>query len=246
MKNLEEFKGLVDMLSEEESNYKKFDVLVRAGLADRSKIQRLHRVLDKMKTDKPVFNPTERRLLQDLFNKMVGLLTDNPQLFQKTRMAVREDVEPIELESIDESKTGPKDPPFVLVLKRKSYRPYPNGMKVALYYNAKLDKYFSIPYGPKGIEPSIQSEEVNNINSGNTIEESVMDHLHSIVKNKQSKSVKFANGQSRKVDHYTASAMVNVHKALKPENKKKYADMVHKSPEHFMKGSDFAFKAHKK
>ena len=92
----------------------------------------------------------------------------------------------------------------------------------------------------------MQSEEANVINSNETLEESVMDTLHNIVKNKQAKSVKFANGQTRKVDHYTASAMTNVHKALKPENAKKYADMVHKSPDHFRKGSDFAFKAHSK
>lgn len=249
MKTLNEFKELEDILLEEEIDIKKFDILVRAGLADKTKIQRLHRVLDKMKEDRPVFNPTERRLLQDLFNKMVGLLTDNPQIFQRTRRAVREEVEAIEAETIQEAKDNdkkmPKDPPFVLILKRKSFRPYPGGMKVALYYNSKLDKYFTVPYG-KGVDQSpLQSEGTNDINS-EVIEESVMDQLHSIVKDKQSKSVKFGNGQTRKVDHYTAKAMTNVHKALKPENAKKYADMVHKSPSHFMKGSDFAFKAHQK
>ena len=248
MKSLKEFKDIEDILTEENIDIKKFDILVRAGLADKTKIQRLHRVLEKMKEDRPVFNPTERKLFQDLFNKMVGLLTDNPQIFQRTRRAVREEVEAIEAEPINEKKEEqmPKDPPFVLILKRKSFRPYPGGMKVALYYNSKLDKYFTVPYG-KGVDQSpLQSEEVNVINSNETLEESVMDTLHSIVKDKQAKSVKFANGQTRKVDHYTASAMTNVHKALKPENAKKYADLVHKSPGHFMKGSDFAFKAHNK
>lgn len=248
MKSLKEFKDIEEVILEEEIDLKKFDILVRAGLADKTKLQRLHRVLDKMKEDRPVFNPTERKLLQDLFNKMVGLLTDNPQLFQRTRRAVREEVEIIEAEPINEKKEEslPKDPPFVLILKRKSFRPYPGGMKVALYYNSKLDKYFTVPYG-KGVDQSpMQSEEANVINSSETLEESVMDTLHHIVKTKQAKSVKFANGQTRKVDHYTASAMTNVHKALKPENAKKYADMVHKSPDHFMKGSDFAFKAHQK
>lgn len=248
MKSLKEFKEIEESIIEEEIDIKKFDILVRAGLADKTKLQRLHRVLDKMKEDRPVFNPTERKLLQDLFNKMVGLLTDNPQLFQRTRRAVREEVEVIEAEPINEKKEDslPKDPPFVLILKRKSFRPYPGGMKVALYYNSKLDKYFTVPYG-KGVDQNpLQSEEANVINSSETLEESVMDTLHGIVKNKQAKSVKFANGQTRKVDHYTASAMTNVHKALKPENAKKYADMVHKSPEHFRKGSDFAFKAHQK
>ena len=250
MKSLLDFKGTDTLLEAnrkkvEKKNYKKFDVLVRAGLADKTKLAKLHRILDKMETERPVFPPHERRLLQDLFGKMVGLLTDNPQIFQRTRRAVREEVEhPIELEQVVEKKgDNPKDPPFVLLLKRKSFRPYPNGMKVALYYNAKLNKYFTVPYGPKGIQTPLQSEEVNRLNNG-TFEESTMDHLHNIVANKQHKTVKFANGKSQKVDHYTASAMTNVHKNLNDVNKKKYADLVHKSPEHFRRGSDFAFKAH--
>jgi hypothetical protein len=62
------------------------------------------------------------------------------------------------------------------------------------------------------------------------------------VKDKSAQSVKFASGQTRKVDHFTASALTQVHNALNDDNKKKFADMVHKSPEHFMKASDFAFK----
>jgi hypothetical protein len=69
-----------------------------------------------------------------------------------------------------------------------------------------------------------------------------MDQLHKIVSGKQAQSVKFGNGKTRKVDHYTASAITQVHNALNDENKKKFADMVHKSPEHFAKASDFAFK----
>ena len=77
------------------------------------------------------------------------------------------------------------------------------------------------------------------------LEEAVMDTLHKIVKNKEAKSVKFASGHTRKVDHYTASAITNVHNALNDSNKKKFADMVHKSPEHFVKAADFAFSKHK-
>ena len=51
------------------------------------------------------------------------------------------------------------DPPYVVVLKRKNIRLYPNGVKIALYYSEKLDKYFTVPYG-EGVEAgSIQSEE---------------------------------------------------------------------------------------
>jgi len=73
-------------------------------------------------------------------------------------------------------------------------------------------------------------------------ESNVMDQLYKIVQGKQAQTVKFANGQTRKVDHYTASAITQVHNAANDENKKKLADMVHKSPEHLQKVSDFAFK----
>jgi hypothetical protein len=73
------------------------------------------------------------------------------------------------------------------------------------------------------------------------VEEAVMDTLHKIVAGKSAQSVKFANGQTRKVDHYTASAITQVHKAVNDDNKKKLADMVHKSPAHFEKVANFAF-----
>ena len=43
------------------------------------------------------------------------------------------------------------------------------------------------------------------------------------------------------MDHYTASAVTQLHGALKPEHQKKLADMVHKSPQHLAKAADFAF-----
>ena len=69
-----------------------------------------------------------------------------------------------------------------------------------------------------------------------------MDQLNKIVSNKSAQSVKFGSGHTRKVDHYTASAITQVHNALNDDNKKKFSDMVHKSPEHFMKAADFALK----
>jgi hypothetical protein len=125
-------------------------------------------------------------------------------------------------------------PPFVLILKRKAIRYYPNDTRVALYHNQKLDKYFSIPYGT-GVNGVVQAEEVE------PVDESVMDTLHKIVAGKSAQSVKFASGESRKVDHYTASAITQVHKAVNDDNKKKLADMVHKSPAHFEKVAAFAF-----
>lgn len=257
MKTLNEF---VQIVEEEKSDYSKFDNLVRAGLANKAQIQRIHAVLEKMKEEKPVFTQAEREIVQQLFNKMVNTIVNNKQIYQQARRVVKESGEEV-VDSSDYklSPTGrkvrahrinlatikedeiieeglEKDPPYTIVLKREAIRLFPNGTKIALYYNAKLDRYFSIPYGD--INAPIQAEE--------TMQEAVMDQLHKIVSSKSAQRVKFADGSTRKVDHFTASAITQVHNALNDDNKKKFADMVHKSPAHLMKASDFAFKHAKK
>ena len=317
MKSLQDFKTL---LEEEKSDYSKFDTLVRAGLANKAQMQRIHKILDKMGEDRPQFNNADRMIIQNLFNKMVDLISNNKAINMQARRAVKEDIEESVLDTSDfkvgpsgrkvrahrikigdkgyqdptveeklseaQSKDGPT-PPYVLLLKRKAIRLYPDGTKIALYYNKQINKFFSVPYDtPTGT--AIQSEEVEQIDEiGDPSEmyrkatetakaklqtmkaldktreyekkrleaarlrtqkeeveitEEVMDTLHKIVNNKSAQSVKFASGHTRKVDHFTASAITQVHKALNDDNKKKFADMVHKSPEHFMKASDFAFK----
>ena len=58
MKSLLEFKTIVE---EEKTDYSKFDALVRAGLANKAQIQRIHKILDKMGEDKPVFNNSHNK-----------------------------------------------------------------------------------------------------------------------------------------------------------------------------------------
>jgi hypothetical protein len=230
MKSLLEFKTIAE---EEKSDYSKFDMLVRAGLANKAQMQRIHKILDKMQEEKPVFNNADRMILQNMFNKMVDLISNNKQIFTQVRRVVKDDVDTIQAESLNEVVDA-KDPPYILLLKRKAIRIYPDNTKVALYHNKQLDKYFSVPYGP-GVDSYIQAEETE-------LEEAVIDQLNKIVSNKSAQSVKFGSGHTRKVDHYTASAITQVHNALSDDNKKKFSDMVHKSPEHFMKAADFALK----
>ena len=294
MKSLQDFKILAE---EDKSDYSKFDMLVRAGLANKAQLARIHRILDKMTEERPQFNNADREIMRNLFNKMVDLIANNKQIFQRTKQAVREEVEQFDEAAPDVTNM----PPYVLILKRKAIRYYPNDTRVALYHNQKLDKYFSIPYGT-GVDGVIQAEEVESLDELNTdtvkryksmatlravgqasniydreveggkkpdpkqhaalaktkqglaradarlnkeesepVEEAVMDTLHKIVAGKSAQSVKFASGHSRKVDHYTASAITQVHSAVNDENKKKLADMVHKSPAHFEKVAKFAF-----
>ena len=45
-----------------------------------------------------------------------------------------------------------------MVIKRRAVRLYPDGTRVALYWNDKLKRYFSVPYGP-AIDSPVQAEE---------------------------------------------------------------------------------------
>jgi hypothetical protein len=258
MKSLEDFKNI--LLEEEKSDYSKFDMLVRAGLANKAQIQRIHKILDKMSEEKPNFSPADRMIVQNLFNKMVDLISNNKQIFQQTRRAVREDIVDTSDYKID--KTGRKykahriklgdttpavadgtvelakeevvqlteaqDPPFVLVLKRKAIRLYPDGTKIALYHNDRLDKDFAVPYSTSS-QPVIQAEAVDAMGQLQKIKDS---HSHGTVNHK--------DGSASKVDVQTAHAVLMVHKSLNDENKTKFADMVARSSHHMQKAANFA------
>jgi len=258
MKSLEDFRNI--LLEEEKSDYKQFDQLVRAGLANKAQIQKIHRVLDKMKEDKPVLTSVDRAIVQDLLNKMVDVVTNNKQIFQQTRRAVREDI--IDTSDYKIDKTGRKykahriklgdtpaadgsvelakeevvqlteaqDPPFVLVLKRKAIRLYPDGTKIALYHNDRLDKDFAVPYASAS-QPVIQAEAVDAIGQLQKIKDT---HQHGTVNHK--------DGSASKVDAQTAHAVLTVHKSLNDENKKKFADMVSRSAHHMQKAAEFSWK----
>ena len=258
MKSIKDFRNI--LLEEEKSDYKQFDQLVRAGLANKAQIQKIHRVLDKMKEDKPVLTSVDRAIVQDLLNKMVDVVTNNKQIFQQTRRAVREDI--VDTSDFKIDKTGRKykahriklgdtpaadgsvelakeevvqlteaqDPPFVLVLKRKAIRLYPDGTKIALYHNDRLDKDFAVPYSTSS-QPVIQAEAVDAIGQLQKIKDS---HQHGTVNHK--------DGSASKVDVQTAHAVLTVHKSLNDDNKKKFADMVARSSHHMQKAAEFSWK----
>lgn len=266
MKSLQDFKQLVE---EEKQDYSKFDALVRAGLGNKAQIQRLHQILGKMADEKPNFSPADRAIIQNIFNKLIDLVTTNKQINTIAKRAVRE--ETVEEGILDTSdfkigKDGRKvkahrvkvgdtsnppaepfaesveinesagDPPFVLVLKRKAIRLYPDGTKIALYYNDRIGKMFSIPYNTE-MDPVIQAEEV--------VEESVdvVGQLNKIKNNHQMATIKHKDGTASKVDVQTAHALLKVHGALNDDNKKKFSDMMSRSNHHMGKAVDFAWKS---
>lgn len=155
MKSLLEFKSIVE---EEKQDYSKFDALVRAGLANKAQLARIHKILDKMGEERPQFNNADREIMRNLFNRMVDLISNNKQIFGKARQAVREELEEARADNVGSAFPLVPEPPAVLVVKRKAVRLYPDGTRVALYWSDKLKKYFSVPYGP-AIDSAIQAEE---------------------------------------------------------------------------------------
>jgi hypothetical protein len=155
MKSLLEFKSIVE---EEKLDYSKFDALVRAGLANKAQLARIHKILDKMGEERPQFNNADREIMRNLFNRMVDLVSNNKQIFGRARQAVREELEEARMDSVGSAYPLMPDPPAVLVIKRKAVRLYPDGTRIAMYWSDKLKRVFSVPYGPS-IDNPIQAEE---------------------------------------------------------------------------------------
>lgn len=205
MKALNEFKLLIE--EEKKSDYSKFDALIRAGLANKAQITRIHKILDRMSEEKPNFTQADRAIIQNMFVKMVDLLSHNKTINTQARKAIHERRETVQYTSdykispegrkvrrarlkfadlvdvedlykdtdnkkeVKESVSVSKEPPPVLLLRRKAIRLYPDDTRIALYYSQKLDRHFSIPYGPKIDENPIQAEgNVMHLEDGNVIE----------------------------------------------------------------------------
>ena len=236
MKNLQEFK----IVEEEKQDYSKFDALVRAGLGNKAQIQRMHQILAKMGEDKPQFTSADRAIIQNLFNKMVELITNNPQMFRQARKSVSEGVidtadfklsasgkkvraHRIVLDKEDEEEKEVKEemsleeavvsePPFIILLKRTAVRLYPNGLRVATYTSDKLKREFAIPFVGReaGMVQSAEEYRIE-LNDGTVIE----------------------------LDEETDIAFENVYEELDEENKEKFVLMMYESKETFEKLKDF-------
>lgn len=250
MKSLLEFKTVVE---EEKKDYSKFDSLIRAGLANKAQIQRIHRIMDKMGEDNPQFNNADKEIMRNLFNKMADLISNNKQIFTQARRVVKEELNEGVLDSADykinsagkkyrahkvyvgrdkfqrqdtidkeqqitEEPLHLKDPPNILLLKRITVRMFPDGTKVALYYNRLLDKHFTIPYGP-GVDAPLQAEET---------ELTVMESLQYIAESTESTIINFGT-DSRSVNPQMARNILKLYGSLSEENKNKMEQKLNDS-----------------
>jgi hypothetical protein len=125
---------------------------------------------------------------------------------QPEEVVVEEVVELKELEATDlptivvseedrQNHGHPKDPPAILVMRRKAIRQYPNGQRVALYYVDKLNKYVTVPYSdmqwttmPEDFEyvPQTKHElmesKIQNIMSLNNVSQSLSEDIFKVFK----------------------------------------------------------------
>lgn len=141
-------------------------------------------------------------------------------------------------EAVDNSEG--KDPPPVVLMKRKSIRQFPDGKRVALYYADKLNKYISIPYtaGDKGDKDEVVAEEV--IIQEGTPKHSIFARLKKICDDGRNERIRFANGTTCSVDQFTARKVLALYDAMGEESRKKLSKMAVVDKAKFSKIVDFA------
>jgi hypothetical protein len=220
MKSLLDFKLITE---EEKKDYSKFDALVRAGLANKAQVQRIHKILDKMGEDKPNFSPADRAIMQNLFNRMVDLISNNKQIYSRAKQAVREELE----EGTKMNAPLVPLPPIIMVIKRKAVRLYPDGTRIALYYNDKMKRYFSVPFGsPEADISGVQAE-------------SFIDELRAMSNLTEETTLELKDGSQVELDVLMVNRIVYAYDGLEEENKEKFVDLLTSSEESFDKAYEF-------
>ena len=223
MKTLLDFKTITE---EEKKDYSKFDALVRAGLANKAQMQRIHKILDKMGDERPTFNPADRAIMQNLFNRMVDLISNNKQIYTKAKQAVREELDEAAPSATSDVAFVP-DPPAVLVIKRRAVRLYPDGTRVALYFSDKLKRYFTVPF-------ATMSSGLSAIQAENFINE-----LRSSGKLTEDTTLELQDGSQIELDALMVNRIVYAYDGLEENNKEKFIDLLTSSEESFDKAYEF-------
>lgn len=141
----------------------KIDYLVEAGLFEEKKVGMLKRAVNKNPNN---LTMAESKVLKEFVDNVVSQL-----LYEKQDHLSAYD------KKMNKNKNVDKELPTVIILKRKAIRVYPDNQKIALYYSQALDRYISIPYGPKGealgmtmnesIDPKVNPQDSNKIPSAN-------------------------------------------------------------------------------
>lgn len=240
MKNLQEFK----LVEEEKQDYSKFDALVRAGLGNKAQIQRMHQILGKMGEEKPQFTNADRAIIQNLFNKMVELITNNPQIFRQARKSVSEGV--IDTADYKLSASGKKVRAHRVVLDKEDEeeRKEKEGMKeeVSLEEAVVSEPPFIILLKRTAIRLYPNGLRVATYTSDKLKREFAIPFMGreaGMVQSAEEYKIELNDGTIIELDEETDIAFENVYEELDEENKQKFVSMMYESKETFEKLKDF-------
>ena len=124
----------------------------------------------------------------------------------------------------------------------RSIRVFPNGQRVALYQNRRLNLDVSVPYLPGRLGNPSPTKEVSLAQIKESIQkldETIIKRLQIITKSSQPQNVVFINGASVQVQPVTAKRILDLYKAVNFDNKQKLTQFVSTSPKEFKKVVDF-------
>lgn len=166
-------------------------------------------------------------------------------------------------------KDHPKDPPPIILLKRKAIRVFPNGKRVAMYYAQSIDRYISIPYDDNKFNPPTKEKkdipgiEEAAVKESNSLMEAVskkkkktkkkkkpaiagtgglsnLTKLGVIANEKNTGMLKFEDGSSSRIDAIGAKSILKVHRMASDEHKLRIERMVNKNKHNFSRMAAFA------
>lgn len=109
--------------------------LVEEGLLEENKIHLFERALT---IDAELMTEAEKNVLMDVFTKLMNEKRDSFSVFGNIGR--------------DRKFTSDKEAPMIITFRRKSIRTFPDGVKVVLYHSPLLNKFISIPVGPKAAD----------------------------------------------------------------------------------------------
>jgi hypothetical protein len=240
MKNLQEFR----IVEEEKQDYSKFDALVRAGLGNKAQIQRMHQILAKMGEDKPQFSNADRAIIQNLFNKMVELITNNPQMFRQARKSVSEGV--IDTADYKLSASGKKVRAHRIVIDKESEEEKKEKEEVKEEISLEeavvseppfiiLLKRTAVRLYPNGLR-------VATYKSDKLEREFAIPFIGKeagLAQTTEEYKLELNDGTIVTLDEETDIAFENVYEKLDEENKQKFFEMLYDSKETFQKLKEF-------
>lgn len=240
MKSLQEFKTLTE---EEKKDYSKFDALVRAGLGNKAQIQRLHQILDKMGDERPSFNNADKAIIQNIFNKMIDLITNNPQINRQARRAVKEDLSEgiIDTEDYKIGKSGRKVRAHRIEIGDKEVLPKDNIKEQSLSEEIHNDPPFILLLKRTAVRLYPNNIKVGVYHSQRLNKNFAIPFMQTNVGDVQTEQhIVFRDGNSVILDEETALAFQKISENLNNENRAKFFEMIYESEESFNKAKEFA------